>query len=149
MQGRRLVGAVRMAHVDLETELAALVGAEPARRPALLERVIRLAEATSSAEEAVLFPALRNAMGDDETAMAETCLTEHRDMSDRLKILAGRPAGAGFDTALIALVGDMRDHQHDEVDTVLPVLTEALGEEGSATLAEVFSRALEAARAQP
>lgn len=137
-----------MAHVDLETELAALTDAEPARRPVLLDRVMRRAEATTQAEEAVLFPALRTAMGDEETVLAESCLSEHQDISDRLKALARRPSGPGFEAALAKLAADMRDHQHDEVDTLLPVLTESLGEEGSATLAEVFTQTLAAAHDQ-
>ena len=131
--------------MDVEGELAAVANAAPEGRGALLERLIRRCEAMTEAEESVLFPALRLAMG-DEPLLAESCVAEHRDIHDRLQALARRPRGAGFDRALAGLAQDMRNHQHDEMDTVLPVLTEALGEEGSAALAEAFAEALAAAR---
>ena len=143
MDGRRLVGEVRMAHADLEADLAAVANAGPESRPVALGRLIRRVRVTSEAEETVLFPALQGALG-EEPLLAETCRADHRDVMDRLQTLARRPGGPGFERALGTLADDMRDHQRDEIDTLLPVICEALGEQGSAELAEVFSRAMSA-----
>jgi hypothetical protein len=141
MDGRRLVGAIRTAHLDVGTQLAQVERAAVADRPALLADLIRMIRALTSAEEEVLFSALRTAMN-PETILAESCTTEHQDIADRLETLARSPHRAGFTTAFAALTQDVREHQQDELDTVLPVLIEALGEAGATELAAAFDRAL-------
>jgi hypothetical protein len=141
MDGRRLVGAVRTAHVDVATQFAQVERAAVADRAAPLADLIGMMRALASAEETVLFSALRTAMS-PETILAESCTTEHQDIADRLETLARSPQRAGFTPAFVALRQDVREHQQDELDTVIPLLIEALGEEGATELAAAFDRAL-------
>ena len=141
MDGRRLVGAVRTAHLDVDAQLAQVERAAPRDRAAFLADLTRMMRALASAEEGVLFPALRQAMS-PETILAESCTTEHHDLADRLETLARSPGRAGFSAAFAALAQEVREHQQDELDTVIPVLIEALGEGGATELAVGFERAL-------
>lgn len=141
MDGRRLVGAVRTAHLDVGAQLAKIERAAVADRAEPLADALRMMRALAAAEEGVLFPALRQAM-EPETVLAESCTTEHQDLADRLETLARSPHQPGFDSAFAALVQEIREHQQDEIDTVIPVLVEALGEDGTAELAAAFDRAL-------
>jgi len=143
MDGRRLVGAVRTAHLDVEAQLAYVESVAAPERAAPLADLTRMMRALASAEEAVLFPALRLAMS-PETILAESCTTEHQDLADRLETLARSPERAGFTAAFAALAREAREHQQDELDTVVPVLIEALGEERATELAADFDRALTA-----
>lgn len=106
-----------------------------------LDDLMRMMRALAAAEEDVLFPALRQAVG-PEANLADSCMAEHRDLADRLETLARSPHQPGFDTAFAALAQDARDHQRDEIDILVPVLIEARGEEGASELAASFERAL-------
>jgi hypothetical protein len=136
-----LVGAVRTAHLDVDTQFAQVERTAAADRGRGLADLSRMMRALASAEERVLFPALRRAM-DPETVLADSCAAEHQDFADRLQTLARNPEGAGFDAAFAALARDAREHQQDELDTVIPVLVEALSEEDATELAKQFERAL-------
>jgi hypothetical protein len=141
MDGRRLVGAIRTAHLDIGAQVAQVERAAGPDRAAHLADLMRMMRALASAEEQVLFAALRLAMS-PETNLAESCTIEHQDIADRLATLARSPQQAGFTTAFAALAQDVREHQQDEIDTVIPVLIEALGEDGATDLAAAFDRAL-------
>jgi hypothetical protein len=136
-----LVGAVTAAHRQVGTRLSAVEGAAALERADCLTRLSQTVHATADAEEALLFPAFRMAMGGDGV-LAETCAAEHRELGDRLDALTSHPESPGFPTALRSLADDLRNHQADEVNVMLPVLAEALGEEHAAELAASFGRAV-------
>ncbi len=144
MDGRRLVVAVRAAHLGVEEQLAQVEHAAASDKGAPLADLTRMMQALASAEEQVLFPALQLAMS-PETILAESCLAEHQDLANRLATLARSPEQAGFPAAFAALAQDVREHQQDERDTVIPPLVEALSEEALNDLAAAFDRALAAA----
>ena len=141
MDGRRLVGAVRTAHLDVDAQFAMVEQAKAADRGRCLADLTRMMRALASAEEQVLFPALRRAMS-PETILIDSCAAEHQDLADRLQTLARNPEGAGFTAAFAVLARDAREHQQDELDTVIPVLVEALSEEDATDLAAKFELAL-------
>ena len=144
MDGRRLVGSLRTAHLDVGNQVAQVERAAEADRARPLADLMRMMRALAHAEEEVLFSALRLAMG-PETVLVDSCTTEHQDLADRLETLARSPHQPGFTAAFAALARDVREHQQDELDTVIPVLVEALGEDGATALAASFDRALTAA----
>jgi hypothetical protein len=144
MDGRRLVGAVRTAHLDVEMQFAQVEGATPTERATPLADLMRMMRALAAAEEEVLFPALRLAVG-PEPNLADSCTAEHQDLADRLATLARSPHQPGFVTAFAALAEEARDHQRDEIDILVPVLIEAQGEEGASELGAAFARALRGA----
>ena len=141
MDGRRLVGAVRTGHLDVDAQLVRVERAAAGDRAEPLADLMRIMGALARAEERVLFPALRQAMS-PETILAESCTTEHQDLADRLETLARSPQQPGFTAAFAALAQDIREHLQDELDTVVPVLVEALGEDGATDLASAFDQAL-------
>ena len=141
MDGRRLVGVVRTAHLDVGNQFAKVDLAADTERAEPLTELLRMMQAVAAAEEQVLFPALRQAMR-PETVLADSCATEHQDLANRLETLARSPHQPGFANAFSALARDVREHQQDEIDTVIPVLIEALGEDGTAALAAAFDRAV-------
>jgi hypothetical protein len=136
-----LVGAVRTAHLDVDAQFALVERVSESERGRCLADLTDMMRALASAEEGVLFPALRRAMS-PETILVDSCTTEHQDLADRLQTLARNPEGAGFTAAFSALARDAREHQQDELDTVIPVLVEALTEDGATALAARFERAL-------
>jgi iron-sulfur cluster repair protein YtfE (RIC family) len=141
MQRGRLVGAVDAAHREVATRLAALEGAAAADRDERLAQLAAVICATAEAEEQVLFPAARRALGDN--VLIDACAAEHSEAAHRLEALASHPSGAGFASAVSALATDVRNHMRDETLAVVPLLDEALGEHGAAELAADFDRALE------
>jgi hypothetical protein len=141
MDGQGLFGVLRIAHLDLEAQLAKVEHAAASDRATPLSDLTQMRKAIDSAEETVLFPVLRRAMG-PETILAESCTNEHHELADRLETLVRSPESAGFTAAFAALAQDVREHQQDELEAVVPVLIEALGEEGATELAAGFQRAL-------
>lgn len=96
-------------------------------------------KALGTAEEQVLFPAVRVAMNGSDVLVA-SCTTEHRDLSSRLATLALHPASRGFPAALDTLAHDVAHHQRDELESVVPILVEAFGDDGTRDLAIAFNR---------
>lgn len=137
-----LLTAVATAHREAADRLAAVGAAAADDRPSRLALLASVVHRTAHAEETVLFPTFRQAMG-DEAALVETLTAEHGEIADRLDALIGHPTAGGFANAVAALARDLRDHQADEVDAMLPVLTETLGEDEAAALAAEFCQALD------
>lgn len=142
MQSAPLVAAVATAHREVAERLAAVGAAEAEDRPRRLATLVATVHTTAKAEEAVLFPAFRQAMGDD-AALVETLEAEHQEVGDRLDAMLRHPTAEGFANAVEALARDLRDHQADEVDAMLPLLAEALGEDEAGALATQFREALD------
>ncbi|MEY2478783.1 MAG: Hemerythrin cation binding domain [Actinomycetota bacterium] len=141
MQCGPLVGAVTAAHREVDARLTALEGAAAAERAARLAQLVRVIHATADAEEHVLFPALRHALG-ESNLLVETCAADHSEVAHRLDTLASHPTSPGFEAAISALARDVRNHMRDEDEAMVPLLDEALGEGRSAELAADFSRVL-------
>jgi iron-sulfur cluster repair protein YtfE (RIC family) len=141
MQRGPLVGVVTDAHREINARLAAVEAAQVHERVEQLARLAQVIHATAEAEEHFLFPALRQAVGDD--VLVETCAADHSEAAHRLETIALHPRGPGFEMAISALAKDVRDHMRDELDAVVPVLAEALGEDRSAELADEFRRAVD------
>jgi hypothetical protein len=138
MQPGPLEAVVTAAHREVDARLTALEGAAAGQRADHLARLAAVIHATADAEERVLFPALRDAIGDD--VLVETCVADHGEAAHRLETLAGHPDGPGFEIAIAALARDVRNHMRDETEAMVPLLDEALGEAGAARLAADFER---------
>lgn len=141
MQRGPLVGAVTAAHREVDARLTALEGAAAAERADRLAQLSKAIHATADAEEHVLFPALRQALGENDL-LVETCAADHSEVAHRLETLAAHPSGPGFEVAIAALARDVRNHMRDEDEAMVPLISEALGEGRSAELAADFSRML-------
>ena len=128
------------AHREVHARLAALEAAAAGQRADCLARLSEVIHATAEAEEHVLFPALRDAAGDD--VLVETCVADHNEAAHRLETITAHPDGPGFETAIAAFARDVRNHMRDETEAMLPLLDEALGEAAAAELADAFRRAL-------
>jgi hypothetical protein len=133
---------VTSAHQVIADRLSLIALSPPEERTALLEDLSRQADITARAEEDVLFPAVRKVLGDG--VLVEACAAEHRDVHDRLEALASRPDGAGFIGALDSLTRDVRNHFQDEMESVVPVLDEALDQSESERLARAFAAVIDA-----
>jgi hypothetical protein len=132
-----LATALASAHEVIADRLALLALSPEEERRALLEDLGRQADATAHAEEHILFPAVRRVLGDG--VLVDACTAEHREVHDRLEALAARSHGAGFAIALESLNNDVLNHLQDEMESIVPVLEEALDKPESDWLGRRFA----------
>lgn len=127
-------------HRELERLFDALLN-EPDKRAGLLPVMTTLLTAHSRAEEAEVYPAAREAGGEDDVEHSQK---EHLEADQLALALAETdPDSAEFPTALQKLVDAVSHHVEEEETTVLPGMRERLDEARRVELGAAFLAARE------
>lgn len=136
-----LVSTLLDDHATIRSLLAALdAAAEPERETALRKLVAELAS-HESAEEAVVYPALRQAAAGGR-AIADDRLAEELAAEHHLHDLeAAGPHDRWFGGAVARLRREVEEHATAEERTVFPVLESTLDADRLATLHDEYTRA--------
>jgi hemerythrin superfamily protein len=134
IQSDELIEMIRKDHAHLANLVSDLQAATTCHDGRVRELVLEL-NAHRDAEEVVLCPAVRTALGD---AAAEQLLRDHEMLGSAMLLVQRHPYGdPSFDTALSTVSSVLRLHVSDEEATLLPRLREAVG---SATIRELGRR---------
>ncbi|GAA3518401.1 hemerythrin domain-containing protein [Nocardioides daeguensis] len=133
--GNDVVDLIMGDHRELERLFDSLLN-EPDKRAALVPVMTTLLTAHSRAEESEVYPAAREAGGEDDVEHSQK---EHLE-ADQLALALSRtdPASPDFTTALQQLVDAVRHHVEEEETTVLPGMRERIDEARRAELGEAF-----------
>ena len=104
--------------------------------------LVRLLAAHETAEQTLVYPALR-AMGGEGNKVADARMAEEEAAKDAIDAMeALEPASAQFAMAFIGFRGDVESHAAHEESEVLPLLSTHLTDEDGRRMAEAF-RAVE------
>lgn len=135
-----VVDLVLSDHRELEKLFDTLLN-EPDKRPGLVPVMTTLLTAHSRAEESEVYPAAREAGGEEDVQHSQK---EHLE-ADQLaeKVAATDPTSPDFPTALQELVDAVKHHVEEEEKTVLPGIRARIDEAERARLGEAFLKARE------
>ncbi|GAA3656568.1 hypothetical protein GCM10022237_15800 [Nocardioides ginsengisoli] len=138
--GDDVVDLIMSDHRELERLFDTLEN-EPDKRAALLPVMTTLLTAHSRAEESEVYPAAREAGGEDDVQHSQQ---EHL-LADQLaeKLAATDPDSDAFPAALKELVDAVKHHVEEEETTVLPGMRERLDDARRAELGQAFLSARE------
>jgi hemerythrin superfamily protein len=130
-----VVDLIMKDHRELERIFDELMS-NPDKRAGLLPVMTTLLTAHSRAEEAEVYPAAREAGGDEEVKHSQE---EHLE-ADQLAaaLVETDPMSEEFPQALQKLVDAVKHHVEEEESTVLPGMRERLSEDRLAELGEAF-----------
>lgn len=130
-----VVDLILKDHRELERIFDTLL-ADPDSRPTLVPVMTTLLTAHSRAEEAEVYPAVREAGAEDHVEHSQE---EHVE-ADQLakKVAETDPGSPDFAQVLQELVDAVKHHVEEEEETVLPDLRERLDEERLAQLGQAF-----------
>jgi hemerythrin superfamily protein len=129
VDGRSMVDEIRdiaerieLQHVKIRELFLAVTGAGPADRQERFEPLVRLLAVHETAEEEIVYPAVR-AMGGEAQAIVSARLTEEDAAKKALADLEGMDAASQeFAAALAKLYQDVDRHATSEEREVLPLL---------------------------
>ena len=97
------------------------------RRTALFRDLVTLVTTHAFAEESVLFPAARSALGDRGDALTTAIEGEHQEVNDLLSEMDGlRPGDPAFDASAERLFSILRHDARQEEDVLLASMAEVL-----------------------
>jgi hemerythrin superfamily protein len=138
--GDDVVDLIMSDHRELERLFDTLLN-QPDQRATLLPVMTTLLTAHSRAEETEVYPAAREAGGEDDVQHSQQ---EHL-LADQLaeKLAATDPDSDEFPAALKELVDAVKHHVEEEEKTVLPGMRERLDEARRAELGQAFLSARE------
>ncbi|MCP2257707.1 Hemerythrin HHE cation binding domain-containing protein [Streptoalloteichus tenebrarius] len=121
----------------------------PRHRRELADHVITVLVRHFVAEETHLYPAVRRALPDGD-AVADRELGEHAEAERTMRQLDGvDPVDPRFDELCRKLVGEVRNHLHEEERELLPRLVEHCGQDELDALGARVRRAREVAPTRP
>lgn len=124
-------------HRAVEKLFAELESREGDRRR-LVDQVIGELSAHTTAEEQVIYPAVRD-MVPGGGRMADQALAEHKAMKQELaKLEQGQPGDHEFENTLTALIDAVRDHVPQEENDLLPTLRSVIGQDKMEELGKIF-----------
>lgn len=122
-------------HRELEKLFDTLLN-EPDKRPALVPVMTTLLTAHSRAEESEVYPAAREAGGEDDVEHSQK---EHLEADQLAKQVAETdPDSPDFPTALQKLIDAVRHHVEEEEETVLPGIRARIDDTRREELGEAF-----------
>lgn len=127
-------------HRELERLFDTLLN-DPGQRVTLVPVMTTLLTAHSRAEESEVYPAAREAGGEEDVEHSQK---EHLE-ADQLaaKVAAADPDSPGFATALQELIDAVKHHVEEEESTVLPGIRQRIDEARRAELGAAFLAARE------
>ena len=142
-----VVDLIKIQHRRIDELLEQADKAKPEQMAALLRQVADLLLPHSEAEEAFVYPAIKD-YERGEADEVKDGVAEHHHIEGLLEeLLAEDPSDPGYDGKLAAMIGELRHHVEEEEQELLPVLTEQASdeerEELGARFAEVTSHQLE------
>jgi hemerythrin superfamily protein len=131
-----VVDVIMQDHREVERIFEEL-RSQPEKRAGTVPVLVTLLTAHSRAEEAEVYPAVRDeAQAADVVAHSQQ---EHVEADELLRELGqADPEGPDFEEVLQRLVQAVTHHVEEEESSVLPAMREVLGEERRAELAEAF-----------
>ena len=119
-----VVDLIKAQHKTVDALLEQAQSAEGTDIRDLLVQVRDLLEPHSDAEEAFVYPAIRE-RDTREASQVRDGVAEHHHIDFLLKqLLTEKPGGPGYDGKLAAFVGELRHHVEEEENELLPVLSE-------------------------
>lgn len=108
---------------------------------ALMQEVARLLLPHSEAEEAFVYPAIRDLAGEIGEEIKDGT-TEHHQVEEMLQnLLRGDGDDPGYDGTIAAIAGELRHHVQEEEQDLLPILAERLDETERAEMGRRFLEA--------
>jgi hemerythrin superfamily protein len=124
-------------HREVEELFAQLENNEGDRRR-LVDRVVSELSAHATAEEQVVYPAIRD-MVPSGGRMADEAIAEHNTMKQQIsKLEQGQPGDLEFENALTSLIDAVRIHVPEEENELLPALRSVIGEDKMDELGKIF-----------
>jgi hemerythrin superfamily protein len=109
-------------------------------RRSLVNQVIGELTAHATAEEQAVYPAIRD-MVPGGGAMADEAIAEHKAMKQTLsKLEQTQPGEREFESALTALMDEVRTHVPGEENELLPALRTVIGEDKMKDLGKIFNQ---------
>ncbi len=135
-----VVDLILSDHRELEKIFDTLLN-EPEKRAGLVPVMTTLLTAHSRAEESEVYPAAREAGGEDDVEHSQK---EHLE-ADQLaeKVATTDPTSPDFPTALKELIDAVKHHVEEEEKTVLPGIRTRVEEAERVRLGEAFLKARE------
>ena len=126
-QGTDVATIIQQDHARIEALFDQLDSGTGDRAEATKE-VVRLLSQHATAEEQVLYPALRKAEGGD--ALVEHAIEEHQVVKDALvRVDRMDPGDEGFASSLTTVMEEVRLHVAEEERQLLPLLRETVGDD--------------------
>lgn len=135
-----VVALIKAQHRQVE-RLLDQAQEEGADTLALLQQVSDLLLPHSEAEEAFVYPAIRQ-HDKQQADEVHDGTVEHHHVAELLReLLAGEPDSPGYDGKLAAMVGELNHHVEEEEQDLLPVLTDKASAAERAELGARFAAA--------
>ena len=118
---------VEQMFAELETLRGATGESEQTRRQELVDRVIHELARHAVAEEALVYPAVKDRVSEEE---AERAKEEHAEAERTLKRLDDTdPDAPEFDEVLVTLMAEIRDHVAEEEGEMFPHMRQVFSEQ--------------------
>jgi hemerythrin superfamily protein len=114
-----------------------------------LDEVVKELSVHAVIEEQVLYPALRNVLGEGDE-LADHSIDEHQEVKELLNsIEKGGADGEDTPTLVAELIANVRQHVREEENKIFPALRAATTPEQLAAMAEALEKAKKAAPTRP
>jgi len=134
-----LADVITSDHRKVEELFEQLKSGEGDRRH-LVDKVIDELRAHTTAEEQVVYPAIRDMVAGGGQ-LADRALSEHKGMKEAMsKLEQGQPGDAQFETALRNLMTEVQAHVPEEENELLPGLRVMIGEDKMIELGDLFTQ---------
>lgn len=134
-----LADLIASDHRQVEELFGQLESGDGDRRH-LVDKVIDELRAHITAEEQVVYPAIRD-MVPEGGRMADHALSEHKGMKEAMRTLEqGQPGDSQFETALRNLMTEVQAHVPEEENELLPGLRIMIGEDKMTELGDLFAQ---------
>lgn len=119
------------------------------RRRKLVDQMVVELSKHAAIEEAIFYPAVREAIPEEESQVLES-LEEHHLVKWTLDELSGLPADAErFDAKVFVLMENVRHHIEEEEQEMFPAVRKAMGQARLRALGEKLARARKVAPTRP
>jgi hemerythrin-like domain-containing protein len=142
-----VITLIKDDHAKLESVFKKLESAEPDQIRDLLQQVTEMLVPHSTAEEEVVYPAIK-ATVPDEGEDVDDGLEEHHHVESTLEQLrSSEPDAPGVDGLIAAMIGEVRHHVEEEEQQILPAFAKAASNQQLSELGEQFTAAKERALA--
>ena len=118
-------------------------------RASLIRKLVKDLSVHATIEEEILYPVLRTEI-EGGAPLANHALDEHHEVKEALVDLQRlKPDGEDFDTVLLALMEDVREHVAEEEGELFPKLERVLDDQRRHDLAIALSQAKKLAPTRP
>ncbi|WP_426514140.1 hemerythrin domain-containing protein [Dactylosporangium sp. McL0621] len=139
---RDVVDVLLAQHSDIKALFNQVATAQGEQKRERFQELVRLLTIHESAEEQVVHPAARQALGDDGHRVVDTRLEEEREAMRALAELDDLGVGhPGFDDRLAALAADIFEHAAHEEAEEFTRLRATVGSEELQRMTAVFEAA--------